>query len=63
MMHPGSPTSRATGRSTSVTSIPANLKRDCTPEQQCGEMHLVMDWKDGSRRCRCGKVVEREAER
>lgn len=30
----------------------------CSPEQQCGEMHPVLDWKDGGRRCRCGKVVE-----
>ncbi len=30
----------------------------CSPEEQCGEMHLVLDFKDGSRRCRCGKVVE-----
>lgn len=33
----------------------------CTPEEQCGEMHLVLDWKDGGRRCRCGKVVERKS--
>lgn len=32
--------------------------RVCTPEQQCGEMHLVLDMKDGTRRCRCGKVAE-----
>lgn len=36
--------------------------RDCTPEEQCGEMHLVLDWKDGSKKCRCGKVVEKEAD-
>lgn len=33
----------------------------CSPEEQCGDMHLVLDFKDGSRRCRCGKVVEKEA--
>lgn len=32
---------------------------DCSMEEQCGEMHLVLEWKDGGRRCRCGKVVER----
>ena len=30
----------------------------CTPEQQCGEMHLVVSWKDGTRHCVCGKVRE-----
>ena len=34
----------------------------CSMEDQCGEMHLVLDWKDGSKRCRCGKVVEKEAD-
>jgi len=33
----------------------------CSPEEQCGDMHLVLDLKDGSRRCRCGEVVEKEA--
>jgi len=33
----------------------------CTPAEQCGDMHLVLDFKDGSRRCRCGEVVEKEA--
>lgn len=28
----------------------------CTPEQQCGEMHLLCDWTDRPRQCRCGKV-------
>lgn len=30
----------------------------CSPEEQCGEMHLVLDWQDGTRHCRCGKVVK-----
>ncbi len=30
----------------------------CSPEQQCGELHLVLCWASGPRRCRCGKVVE-----
>jgi len=34
----------------------------CSPEEQCGDMHLVLDFKDGSRRCRCGHVVEKEAD-
>ena len=34
----------------------------CSPAQQCGQMHLVLNWKDGGRRCRCGAVVEKEAE-
>lgn len=32
----------------------------CTPEEQCGEMHLLMDWTDRPRQCRCGKRVEVE---
>lgn len=32
----------------------------CTPEEQCGEMHIVLDWKDGGKRCVCGEVVERQ---
>lgn len=27
--------------------------RSCTPEQQCGEMHLVLEWKDSEPMCRC----------
>lgn len=30
----------------------------CTPEEQCGEMHIVIQWVVGSNRCICGKVVE-----
>jgi hypothetical protein len=30
----------------------------CSPEEQCGETHLLLDWKDGSRRCRCGARSE-----
>lgn len=26
----------------------------CTPEEQCGELHAVIEWKDGTRRCCCG---------
>lgn len=34
-------------------------ERDCTPEEQCGDMHLVLSWKDGRPdQCRCGKVVK-----
>ncbi len=34
----------------------------CTSEEQCGEMHLILDHKDGSKRCRCGKHAgERKA--
>jgi hypothetical protein len=33
----------------------------CSPLEQCGQMHLVLNWKDGGRRCRCGAVVEKEA--
>lgn len=33
----------------------------CTPEQQCGEMHLVLEWKDGRPpQCRCGKVKKED---
>lgn len=35
----------------------------CTLEEQCGDLHVVTDWADGTRRCRCGKVVEREPQR
>jgi len=30
----------------------------CTADEQCGEMHLVLDWVDGTRHCRCGAVIE-----
>lgn len=30
----------------------------CTPEEQCGEMHLLVDWTDRPRQCRCGKRLE-----
>lgn len=29
----------------------------CTPEEQCGEMHLILRWTDRPDQCRCGKVV------
>ena len=32
----------------------------CSPEEQCGEWHVVLDWKDGTRHCVCGKVREGE---
>ena len=31
----------------------------CSPADQCGDTHLVLDMRDGGRRCRCGRVVER----
>lgn len=30
----------------------------CTPEEQCGDLHVVLEWKDGSTRCMCGKRRE-----
>ena len=30
----------------------------CTPEEQCGELHLIFDWESGPPRCRCGARVE-----
>ena len=27
----------------------------CSPEEQCGEMHLILEYKDGTKHCRCGK--------
>jgi len=30
----------------------------CSPEKRCGEMHLVLSWKNGMRHCVCGKVWE-----
>lgn len=44
-----------------VVAEQEQLYGPCTPEEQCGEVHLVLDMKDGGRRCRCGQVVEREA--
>lgn len=35
----------------------------CSMDDQCGDVHLVLDWEDGGKRCRCGKVVEKEAKR
>ena len=37
--------------------VAAREATPCTDEEQCGEMHLVLDWKDGTKHCRCGKVV------
>jgi hypothetical protein len=32
----------------------------CTPREQCGEMHLLLQFMDGSTHCRCGeKWVDR----
>lgn len=28
-------------------------RSNCTPEEQCGEMHLVLEWKDSKPMCRC----------
>jgi len=33
-------------------------ERDCTPEQQCGDEHFVLEWKDGSHHCVCGAKSE-----
>lgn len=30
----------------------------CTPEEQCGEIHMVLAWHDRPDQCRCGKVVK-----
>ena len=30
----------------------------CTAKEQCGEMHLVVGWKDGTRHCVCGQVAK-----
>ena len=30
----------------------------CTPEEQCGDLHVVFDWNDGTSHCMCGKVVK-----
>jgi hypothetical protein len=35
-------------------------ERDCTPEEQCGEMHLVIEWDDREPQCRCGKVIREQ---
>jgi len=34
--------------------IDERAEKPCTPEEQCGEMHLIFDWKDGTRHCVCG---------
>jgi hypothetical protein len=36
--------------------------RVCTPAEQCGDLHITLEMKDGGKRCRCGMVVERAAE-
>jgi hypothetical protein len=37
--------------------------RVCTSEEQCGEIHLVLQWTDGRPdQCRCGKVVSKAKE-
>jgi len=58
-------TSRAFSLGNSTTEEYHKLldeRRDtpCSPEEQCGEMHLVFDWKDGTRHCVCG--VRRDPE-
>lgn len=37
----------------------AERPESCTLEEQCGDLHLALEWKDGGRRCRCGEVVGR----
>lgn len=31
----------------------------CTPEEQCGDAHIVSRYKDGTTRCVCGQVCEK----
>jgi len=33
-------------------------ENSCTPKEQCGEMHLVLEFKNGEEKCRCGKVIK-----
>lgn len=30
----------------------------CSLKEQCGERHLVLDYIDGSKHCRCGQEIE-----
>lgn len=34
--------------------------RSCTPEEQCGDEHTIVEWDDRPDQCRCGKVVKDE---
>ena len=36
--------------------IRERIDNPCTPEEQCGEMHLVIKWKDGTKHCICGEM-------
>jgi len=27
----------------------------CTPVEQCGTLHIIVKWKDGTEHCICGK--------
>ena len=29
----------------------------CTPAEQCGEMHLVLEWQDSEPMCRCRRAA------
>ena len=33
--------------------------RACSPAEQCGEMHLVLEWKDSEPMCRCKHALLR----
>lgn len=32
----------------------------CTPEEMCGDLHVVGNYHDGTRHCRCGKVTREQ---
>jgi hypothetical protein len=32
----------------------------CTPEQQCGELHVVVEWADSEPMCRCEHASKRD---
>lgn len=39
--------------------LAARVRTPCTLKEQCGELHVLMGCGDGSRRCVCGKMVDR----
>ena len=37
--------------------LKSRMDSPCTPKEQCGELHLILEWLDKPPQCRCGKVV------
>lgn len=41
--------------------IEARKDNPCTPAEQCGEMHIVLEWTDSEPMCRCAHSARASA--